>query len=179
MHQARPETKDKPLTSANTNCSGEIGHSDDPVSNNTGARLQALHVMDRVDLQAEWRRLYRIDPPIRMSRELLMLGVGWKMQERTHGGLRKAINRRLVDLAKALEHDSGGSHRRVVHLRPGARLVREWGGQSHTIIVREDGFEWKGQLWRSLSAIAREITGAHWSGPRFFGIGVDKARSNA
>ena len=62
------------------------------------------------------------------------------------------------------------ARRRVARLKPGARLVREWRGQSHTVIVLEDGFEWQGKRWRSLSAIAREITGAHWSGPRFFGL---------
>ena len=181
----RPEMKDKPLTSTITNNSvadlgdGEISDSGDPTPKNIGARLQTLDAMNRVDLQAEWRRLYRIDPPPRMSRELLMLGVGWKIQERARGGLRKGTKRRLADLAKVLEHDGDVSRNRVVHLRPGARLVREWGGNSHTIIVHEDGFEWKGQLWRSLSVIAREITGAHWSGPRFFGMTVDKEKRDA
>lgn len=172
--------KDKVLTSTNTICgNGEIGHIGNHDSGNTDARLRTLNTMSRVDLQAEWKRLYRIDPPTRMSRELLMLGVGWKIQERIKGGLRKATKRRLADLAKALENDGDVSHSRVVQLRPGTRLVREWGGQSHTVIVREDGFEWKGQLWRSLSAIAREITGARWSGPRFFGLIADKEKQGA
>jgi len=158
---------------------GEIDLSGDPASKNTIARLQTLDVMARGDLQAEWRRLYRIDPPVRMSRELLMLGIGWKIQERVHGGFSKATKRRLADLIKALEHDGDVSHSRVFHFRPGSRLVREWRGQSHTVIVREDGFEWKGQIWRSLSRIAREITGAHWSGPRFFGMTVDKEKRDA
>ena len=55
-------------------------------------------------------------------------------------------------------------------LKPGARLVREWRGESHDVLVLETGFSWRGQTWRSLSAIAQEITGAHWSGPRFFGL---------
>lgn len=172
--------KYKPLTSTDTNCgSAEIRHSRDPASKCIGAQLQTLDVLDRVDLRSEWRRLFRIDPPTRMSRELLMLGVGWKIQERARGGLRKATKRRLTDLAKGLESDGDVSHSRVFHLRPGNRLVREWRGQSHTVIVREDGFEWKGHLWRSLSAVAREITGAHWSGPRFFGMTVDKERRDA
>jgi hypothetical protein len=55
-------------------------------------------------------------------------------------------------------------------MKPGLRLVREWRGETHTVLVLEDGFEWNGNRRRSLSAIAREITGTHWSGPRFFGL---------
>ena len=87
-----------------------------------------------------------------------------------YGGLGAATKRRLADLAKTMEQDGDLARRRVARLKPGARLVREWRGQSHTVIVLEDGFEWRGKRWRSLSVIAREITGAHWSGPRFFGL---------
>ena len=139
---------------------------DDTVS----ARLEALDAMDHAALRSEWRRLYRADPPKRVSRDLLVLGIGWKIQERAHGGFSAATKRRLADLARTLERAGDVTRNRVARLRPGARLVREWSGESHTVIVREDGFEWQGRLWRSLSAIAREITGVHWSGPRFFGM---------
>ena len=56
------------------------------------------------------------------------------------------------------------------HLRPGTRLVREWNGRTHVVDVSEDGFAFDGKTYRSLSAIAKRITGAHWSGPRFFGL---------
>ncbi len=59
---------------------------------------------------------------------------------------------------------------RAVRLKPGAKLVREWRGETHDVLVLEDGFQWRGRQWRSLSAIAREISGTHWSGPRFFGL---------
>jgi hypothetical protein len=62
-------------------------------------------------------------------------------------------------------------------LKPGARLVREWHGRTHTVVVVEDGFEFEGRLYRSLTSIAREITGAHWSGPRFFGLAKTAATS--
>lgn len=134
------------------------------------ARLQALDAMDHAALRSEWRRLYRVDPPKRVSRDLLALGIGWKIQERAYGGFSAAAKRRLADLARTLERDGDVTRNRIARLRPGARLLREWRGESHTVIVREDGFEWRGRLWRSLSAIAREITGAQWSGPRFFGM---------
>ncbi len=133
-------------------------------------RLQALAEMDYDTLRAEWRRLYRAQAPKRVSRDLLMLGVAWKVQERAYGGLGATTKRRLADLAKTMEQDGDVTRSRVARLKPGARLVREWRGETHTVIVFEDGFEWRGERWRSLSVIAREITGAHWSGPRFFGL---------
>ncbi len=69
-----------------------------------------------------------------------------------------------------MERDGDLARRRIARLKPGAKLTREWRGETHTVIVLEDGFEWRGRKWRSLSSIAREITGAHWSGPRFFGL---------
>ncbi len=133
-------------------------------------KLQALAEMDYDALRAEWRRLYRAHPPKRVSRDLLMLGVAWKVQERAYGGLGAATKRRLADLAKTVERNGDVTRNRVARLKPGARFVREWGGEIHRVIVLDDGFEWKGTQWRSLSAIARKITGVHWSGPRFFGL---------
>jgi Protein of unknown function (DUF2924) len=82
-----------------------------------------------------------------------------------------------AELAETLERDGDVARSRVARLRPGAKLVREWRGETHTLIVGDDGFEWRGRHWRSLSVIAREITGGHWSGPRFFGL-KEKARTN-
>jgi hypothetical protein len=153
---------------------------DDPgtESNRNGAstadavatRLQALEQMDYATLRSAWRRLYRAHPPKRVARDLLMLGVAWKIQEQAYGGLSAATKRRLVNLAKTMERDGDVTRNRVARLKPGAKLVREWRGEAHTVIVIEDGFEWKGRHWRSLSVIAREITGVRWSGPRFFGL---------
>jgi hypothetical protein len=137
---------------------------------NVAARLKALEQMDHAALRAEWRRLYRAHPPKRVTRDVLMLAVAWKIQEQAYGGLGAATKRRVADLAKTLERDGDVTRSRVARVRPGAKLVREWRGGTHTVIVREDGFEWKGRHWRSLSVVARKITGGHWSGPRFFGL---------
>jgi Protein of unknown function (DUF2924) len=131
-------------------------------------RLLALEQMDYATLRSEWRRLYRVHPPKRVARDLLMLGVGWKIQEQAYGDHGVATKRRLAELAKTLQRDGDVTRNRVAHLKPGAKLVREWRSKTHTVIVLDDGFEWNGQRWQSLSAIAREITGARWSGPRFF-----------
>ncbi len=134
------------------------------------AKLAALSEMAAVDLRAEWRRLYRAHPPTRVGRHLLELGVAWKLQERVYGGLGTAVKRRLADLAKTMDEKGDLVHSRAATLKPGAKLVREWHGATHDVLVLEDGFQWRGRRWRSLSAIAREISGAHWSGPRFFGL---------
>ena len=142
------------------------------------ARLQAVEQMDYAGLVREWRRLYRAHPPKRVARDLLMLGVAWKIQEQVYGGLGTATKRRLADLANTMERDGDVTRDRVARLKPGAKLLREWRGQTHKVIVLEDGFEWKGTRWQSLSVIAREITGGHWSGPRFFGL-KDSTRKQA
>jgi len=134
------------------------------------AELLALETMDYATLCATWRRLYRVAPPKRVSRDLLKLGVAWKLQERTHGGLGATTKRRLNDLVHSLEHDGDVARQRTEHLKPGTKLVREWHGKVHTVVVQDEGFAWNGRSWRSLSMIARAITGARWSGPRFFGI---------
>jgi hypothetical protein len=109
-------------------------------------------------LRAEWRRLYRAHPPKKLSRDLLELGVAWKLQERVLGGLSAIAKRRLAELARTMGSKSDLSTARKVSLKPGARLVRAWGGETHEILVVEDGFVWRGKTWRSLSVIAREMT---------------------
>ncbi len=140
------------------------------VVDETTAKLKALEGMAYGDLRTEWRRLYRADPPKRVARDLLMLGVAWRIQERAFGGLGAATKRRLADLARTMEATGDLAKARAVRLKPGARLAREWRGECHDVLVLESGFEWRGKRWRSLSAIARTITGANWSGPRFFGL---------
>ena len=137
--------------------------------------LAALSRLDAADLRAEWRRLYRTEPPKKLSRDLLELGVAWKLQERVLGGLSATTKRQLGELAKTLAAKSDLAKARTVNLKPGARLVRAWGGETHEVLVVEDGFLWRGKTWASLSAIAREMTGTHWSGPRFFGLAKAKA----
>jgi len=143
------------------------------------AELAALSEMDASDLRVEWQRLYRSHPPNKLSRDLLELGVAWKLQERVLGGLSAATKRQLSELARTMATKSDLAKARMVTLKPGARLVRAWGGETHEVLVVEDGFVWRGTTWRSLSVIAREMTGTHWSGPRFFGLTGTNAKSVA
>jgi len=121
------------------------------------------------ELRREWHRLYNSDPP-RISRDLLILGIGYRRQEIEHGGLGKATLRKLQTLAKTLRTTGRVGPTPSLTLKPGSRLVREWHGRTHTVTVTEGGFEYGGASYPSLTKIANKITGAHWSGPRFFGL---------
>jgi hypothetical protein len=131
-------------------------------------RLEALCHLSPDELRREWRRLYRSQPP-RLSRDLLVRAIAYRIQELHYGGLSKATSRKLAALVQA--RGSGGEIviEGAQRIRAGTRLVREWNGRTHTVTV-EEGFTYAGRNYRSLTAIAREITGARWSGPRFFGL---------
>ena len=126
------------------------------------------------ELRREWRRLNHIEPP-RISRDLLVLALGYRLQEIAHGGLGKSTRRKLQTMAKALRTTGRVGLAPSLSLKPGARLVREWRGRTHTVTVTEDGFAYAGKNYPSLTKIAKKITGAHWSGPRFFGLPVASA----
>ena len=140
-------------------------------------QLSGLGRRTHGELRQDWRRLFRSPPPKRMSRDILELGVAWKLQERARGGLNRTAGRRLAELAASLQATGDIARPRAAALKPGARLLREWNGETHSVLVLEDGFEWRGRRWRSLSVIAREITGARWSGPRFFGLNAGPAEA--
>jgi hypothetical protein len=130
------------------------------------ARLSAATIFE---LRGEWRRLHRTPPPKRLSRDLLIRGITYKLQERRFGGLSPSVTRTLARLnRKPLRSDAPPAP--GIQLKPGTRLVRDWRGVTHTVLIHADGVEWNGRRYRSLTVIAREITGAHWSGPRFFGL---------
>jgi len=139
-------------------------------------RIAALNELTAQQLRDEWRRLYRGQPP-RLSRDLLIRTIAYRMQELAYGGLSKATQRKLDALAKELKAKGSIVVTPGMSLRPGTRLVREWRGRTHTVVVRDDGFEYAGKPFPSLTKIAHAITGAHWSGPRFFGL-IRKPASN-
>ncbi len=122
------------------------------------------------ELRGEWRRLHRMPPPMRLSRDLLIRGIIYQLQERAYGGLSKAAARKLEQAAADSLSRCAAKPAPPISLRPGTRLVREWHGVTHTALIHADGIEWRGQRYRSLSLVARKITGARWSGPRFFGL---------
>ena len=132
--------------------------------------IEALADLTRAELVERWRTHYRTDPPKGISRRLLIRAIAFEMQAKRYGGFKPAIDRWLRTIANGTVNGNHGSRKASPTLQPGARLVREWNGVSHVVEVIEGGFIWKGDRHRSLSAIARAITGARWSGPRFFGL---------
>jgi len=121
------------------------------------------------ELRLAWRQLYCTGPPRGLSRDLLIRALANQLQERTHGGASRALRRRLQTLTGEFERGSGSFDPGLLP-KTGTTLVRQWRGRTHKVLVGEDGFEYEGQRYRSLSVIAERITGAHWSGPRFFGL---------
>jgi hypothetical protein len=132
---------------------------------------QIAELVDRSthELRLAWRQLYCTGPPIGLSRDLLIRALANQLQEQSYGGVSRALRHRLQSLAGALEKGAMAVDPGLV-LKTGTTLVRQWRGHTHTVHVRNDGFEYEGQRYRSLSVIAERITGAHWSGPRFFGL---------
>ena len=134
------------------------------------SELAALPTLSAQELRVAWHNLRCGDPTAGSSRDLMLREIAYKMQERAHGGLAPAIRRRLRALAEEIEANGAEALASVPLLKPGTRLLREWGGKTHTVIVVDEGFEFQGERHQSLTQIARRITGAHWSGPRFFGL---------
>ncbi len=133
-------------------------------------RLAELKTLDTAELRARWEQAFNRPPPKRASRDLLLRALAYRIQEQTEGGLSKSARRRLAKLA-----GRNGENREPISppnlgLKSGSRLIREWHGITHSVTVLDDGFDWHGNRYASLSQIARAITGARWSGPRFFGL---------
>lgn len=120
------------------------------------------------ELRREWARRYGAPAPA-LSAELLRLGIGYKLQEAKLGGISRSTRTLLRQLsARAGVGETGKPLPRK--LTPGTRLVRDWRGAGHTVTVLEDGFVYDGRHWKTLTAVARAITGSHWNGPMFFGL---------
>lgn len=137
---------------------------------NIDQKLEHLESMDMAALREQWRRRLGAPPSLR-SRDLLRRILAFELQAEVHGGLSTELRQRLriVGTARA--------NRRA--LQPGTTITREWRGERHVVQVTPAGFEHSGTAYKSLSEIARQITGARWSGPRFFGLKSVKTRAGA
>jgi hypothetical protein len=141
------------------------------------AQLAALKTAPIAELKRKWRDLFASEPPP-YNRRFLENRLGYRIQELVHGGLSAGALVRLEAIADEIE---GKAPRRRTALdnRPiaGTRLIREWKGVEHCVTVRQDGFEYEGRPYQSLSAFARKITGTRWNGPLFFGLKNTRGRS--
>jgi hypothetical protein len=132
--------------------------------------LSRLPQLDLGELRQEWRALYKAEASPHLSRELLVRAVAYRMQEIALGGLGPARQRQLRQIAQQFKETGATTTPRRPELKAGNRLVREWQGRTYDVLVLDDGFSWQGTHHRSLSAIARKISGTAWSGPLFFGL---------
>ena len=109
--------------------------------------IHRIRSLDLEELRREWRRLYHSEPP-KISRDLLVLAIGYRLQEIEHSGLGKSTRRKLQTIAKALRTTGQVGPTPNLSPKPGARLIREWHGRTHTVTVTEDGFEYAGRVIR-------------------------------
>lgn len=137
-------------------------------------RLAALANMSPAQLRGEWLQLFReAAPPV--GHRLLALAIAYRLQEKVYGGLPPAVGRELERVAKSLAKNGTLPAEATATLKVGTRLVREWRGTPHHVHILEEGYVYQDQRYRSLSHIARAITGTNWSGPRFFGLNSKSA----
>ncbi|MEM8595022.1 MAG: DUF2924 domain-containing protein [Pseudomonadota bacterium] len=142
------------------------------------ARLAALNDAPLAELKDEWRALFDAEPPISSS-DYLRRRLAYRVQELAYGGLKPATVKRLEEMGERLDGGNLATRRIRADLKPvtGTRLIREWQGVEHVVTVTADGYEWQGRPFRSLSAVARAITGTRWNGWVFFGLKSRRAGS--
>lgn len=122
------------------------------------------------ELRQRWAAFYGMLPSPWISRELLIRAVAHRMQEDVYGGLDKSCRRQLARLGDTLREGGSIPVSQTQSFKPGTKLIREWKGKVHEVVIAGGTYIWAGQHYRSLSQIARAITGTRWSGPRFFGL---------
>ena len=132
--------------------------------------LSRLPELNLGELRQHWRTLYKAEASPHLSRELLVRAVAYRMQEVALGGLRLPRQRQLRQIAQQFKQTGAANTPPRRELKSGTRLVREWQGRTYEVLVLDGGFSWQNTHHRSLSAIARKITGTAWSGPLFFGL---------
>jgi Protein of unknown function (DUF2924) len=141
-----------------------------PSNPTVAAQVAALPSLPIKELWALWNRYFPRRPK-HPNRRYLESRIAYKIQEEAYGGLSPATKERLIAIGRKHSKIKTGPTRNAFHFAPGTKLMREWGDRDHQVTVTPEGlFEYEGQRFKSLSAVARHITGAHWSGPLFFGI---------
>ena len=139
------------------------------MKHNIARQLKHLMAMDREALLAEWSRHFKT-PPRSTRRDYLLAEISYHLQVCVLGGISTTVKNKLERMA----FGGQSQHQGKFTMQQGSRLVREWNGRAHTVIVHADGYEYEGARYRSLSKVATAITGAHWSGPLFFGLKKQK-----
>ena len=131
-------------------------------------RIAGLRSMTTAQLRDEWQQVIGSPAPAEFGKDMLTRGVAYRLQEQVHGRMLLTTARQLAEGRKQLAR--GQSPNPLARLRPGTQLARDWHGRTHHVLVLENGYSYRDRSYRSLTSIAREITGVAWSGPRFFGL---------
>ncbi len=143
------------------------------------SQLASLPRMNKDGLSSLWRQVFKTAPPRKLRRHLVVRILAYRIQEQRFGGLSAGARKRLIQLARAVEKDPAAEIAAVPAFKPGTRLLRQWRDQTHVVTVTEQGYEYQGSRYQSLSEIARLITGTRWSGPLFFGTKANKAKAGS
>ena len=135
------------------------------------SQLDRLRELNPEQLRAQWQTLFGADPPSKLRFSLLVQGIAYRLQEKALGGLKPATMRLLERIADdAAARRQAAPTPKKIRVNGGTVLVREWHGTKHQVTVLQDEFLYRAKHFRSLSQIARAITGSRWSGPLFFGL---------
>lgn len=154
--------------------------------------IDRLHTLDGEALSIEWRNLFGRRPPRALPKSLIVRALAYRLQALEYGDL-DPNTLRVVQAYAAKSAQGRRGRVRVDRLhrttqthassgpsiKPGSILVREWAGELHRVMALEVGFAWNGSTYRSVSEVARAITGTRWNGPRFFGLGKEAREANA
>lgn len=131
------------------------------------ARLRGLRLPD---LRAVWEKHHGAAAPRTLRREMLIRSIAWQMQAKAFGGLKPATRKYLFEIADGVHSKTSVVPTPPLRIRPGTKLIRVWQNRTHTVTALDEGFEWQGKRYRSLSQIARAMTGTRWNGLVFFGV---------
>ncbi|MFZ0737391.1 MAG: DUF2924 domain-containing protein [Candidatus Acidiferrales bacterium] len=138
---------------------------------NISGQIAKLRTLSRRQLLDLWQKLYRGAAPTSTRREVMVPFLAYRIQENVYGGLKPPTRSELHRIARSIKKSSASNEKmRQPKMKPGTRILRQWRGETYEVIVTRSGFEFGGASYRSLSELARKITGTRWSGPAFFGL---------
>jgi hypothetical protein len=142
------------------------------------AEIAGLSKIGTEELRERWKTIYGRAPSREIGRSFLARAIAYRLQERAYGGLKSSTRRLLARVAEETATVSSPKKPQIRMAQSGTILIREWQGSAHRVTVLDDGVSFNGKHYRSLSEVAREITGSRWSGPRFFGLRAPVMENN-
>lgn len=132
--------------------------------------METVKTLSTRELQGKWVEYFKYPPPRGASKEYLHANIAWQAQAKQHGGLGRKAKGQIKQLMQQLRDGVDLNPENSLTLKPGSRLLREYKGSKHEVIVAEGGYQYQDKMYRSLSQIARLITGTRWNGKLFFGV---------